>query len=170
MNTKKLVVFFGKPGAGKTTLIGETFPDANVVDVKAFVRKYRVDGTVPEEKTLQGYQDMYEHIAGLDDDLIILELGANHEKFNVQELLKSQDKRELYLFLCNASLETLKERLQNRSDQDDMEKMLKRLERDFPGEYIRLFEKAGMQYILLDMEQPWTDNLILVQQRLRDDK
>ena len=46
--------------------------------------------------------------------------------------------------------------------------MERRLKRDFPGVYLALLENAGFEYTILDMEQPWTDNMILVNQRLRE--
>lgn len=168
MQKKKLIVFFGKPGAGKTTIIQEKFANEKVIDVKTYVFAYRKDGTVPEEKTLDAYHDMYDYVRTLDDDTVILELGTNHAEYNIQQLKALQPSRRIILFLCNASDETLRERLQNSVSHEDMEKMYVRLERIFPDEHIELLETAGMYYVLLDMEQPWTDNVILISQRLRD--
>lgn len=168
MQEKKLIVFFGKPGAGKTTIIQEKFAGEKVVDVKTYVVAYRKDGTVPEEKTLDAYHDMYDYVRTLDDDTVVLELGTNHAEYNIQQLKVLQSVRRVALFLCNASDETLRERLQNSVSHEDMEKMYVRLERVFPDEHIKLLEAAGMEYVLLDMEQPWTDNVILISQRLRD--
>lgn len=170
MNTKKLVVFFGKPGAGKTTLISETFPDVRVVDVKPFVVAYKKNDVLPEARTLDGYKDMYKVLAEMEDDLIIVELGTNHEAYNIEQLQGLASERQLFVFLCTASVETLRQRIQSRDETIDPEALERRLRRDFPGEYIKLFEEAGIQYVFLDMEQPWTDNLILVQQRIRDDE
>jgi len=170
MQKKKLVVFFGKPGAGKTTLISETFPDTKVVDVKSFVLAYKQSNILPEEKTLDGYKDMYKALADIEDDLIVLELGTNHEVYNIEQLQSLAPKRQIYIFLCTASVETLRQRIQTRDEHFDPEALERRLQRNFPGLYITLLEEAGMRYVLLDMEQPWTDNLILVHQRLRDNE
>lgn len=170
MQKKKLVVFFGKPGVGKSTLIEETFPENKVVDVKPFVLAYKENDALPEEKTIDGYKDMYKALTGTEDDLIVLELGTNHEAYNIEQLQIMASECQLFIFLCTASVETLRQRIQSRDEKIDFEALERRLQRDFPGEYIKLLEEAGLLYVLLDMEQPWTDNLILVHQRLRDDE
>ncbi len=170
MQKKKLVIFFGKPGAGKSTLITETFLDNKVVDVKPFVLAYKKNDVLPEEKTLNGYKDMYKALTDMEDDLIVVELGTNHEAYNIERLQDLASERQIFIFLCTASVETLRQRIQLRDEKINPEALERRLERDFPGQYITLLEEAGMHYVLLDMEQPWTDNLILVHQRLRDDE
>ena len=62
MSKKKLLVFIGKPGSGKTTLIQKIFPDQKIVDVLPFVLAYKVGGILPEEKTIEGYRDMYKYL------------------------------------------------------------------------------------------------------------
>ncbi len=156
MSAKKLLVFIGKPGAGKTTLINKEFPDKKIIDVLPFVMSYKVAGRVPEEKTLDGYRDMYRHLRELNDDFVILELGTNHADFNITELKKIGQMFAVQVFLCVASNQTLRERIQLRDRGDDMEAMERRLQRVFPDEHIMLLERAGLSYIILDMEKSLT--------------
>lgn len=168
MNNKKLLVFIGKIGAGKTTLINETFENIPIVDVKPFVRAYWEKDTVPEDKTLQAYKDMYQRVESMNYETIVLELGTNHASFNIKQLNAIRATYIVHLFLCIASVETLRERLKERSDDIPEDARERRLNIDFPNTHIPLIEAVGLSYTILDMEQPWTDNLILVHQRIRD--
>lgn len=170
MGQKKLIVFFGKPGAGKSTIIRETFAQERIVDVKDYVLRYRAGDDVPEEKTIDGYRDMYRFVISLKDPVVVLELGTNHPVYNVEQLKALGASRVVVIFLCTASVDTLDERLRNRSARfiGDLARIRERLQRPFPNELIPLLELAGLSYTVLDMEQPWTDNVILINQRLRD--
>lgn len=164
---KPLLVFMGKPGSGKTTLIKELFPKKKIIDVKPFVLAYEVDGQVPEKKTVLGYRDMYKEISEKHADMAILELGTNHPALNIEELQKQAEVREVHIFLCTASVDTLRERIIGRDENDNMEAMEKRLKRNFPDTHLPLIELRELSYSILDMEQPMTDNMILVKQLLR---
>ncbi|MDD5342108.1 MAG: AAA family ATPase [Patescibacteria group bacterium] len=159
---KKLLVFIGKPGVGKTTLINKVFPDQKIIDVQPYVWSYKVNGRVPEEKTLNAYQDMYRHLESLNDALVILELGTNHAEFNIKELKKLSQQFEVRVYLCTASVETCRARIKIRARGDDMEAMERRLQRDFPDEHIKQLKSAGLEYITLDMESPLSE----IQQQL----
>lgn len=168
MKKKKLFVFLGKIGAGKTTLIKEAFEGVPLVDVKPFVRAYWEGDTVPEEKTLQAYQDMYVKLKELEDPEVVVELGTNHNDYNIRHLKVLSQQRLVHLFLCIASVETLRQRLEERTDDIPEEAREKRLAVDFPNSHLPLIEAVRLPYTILDMEQPWTDNVILVHQRIRD--
>ncbi len=168
MDKKKLLVFIGKIGAGKSTLIKEAFADVEVIDVQPFVRAYWEGDTVPEEKTLLAYKDMYKRLRSMNDNTIVVELGTNHASFNIQELKIFNADCALHLFLCIASVETLRQRLMERNDDMPEEARERRLKIDFPSTHLTLIEDAGLPYTILDMEQPWTDNVILARQRVRD--
>ncbi|MBI5037283.1 MAG: 50S ribosome-binding GTPase [Candidatus Kerfeldbacteria bacterium] len=164
---KQLLVFMGKPGVGKTTLINELFPGHTIIDARPFVLKYMVDGEIPEDKTILGYRDMYAALGKLTDPIIILELGTNHEQLNVKQLAAFAQQADVRVFICTASVETLRKRVIERSIHDDMEAMERRFARDFPNSHLALFEQVGIEPYFLDMEQPMTDNVILVRQALR---
>ncbi|MFA5106934.1 MAG: hypothetical protein WC497_01245 [Patescibacteria group bacterium] len=163
MSVKKLLVFIGKPGAGKTTLINQAFPDKKIIDVLPFVMSFKVAGKVPEEKTIIGYRNMYRHLQKLDDDFVILELGTNHADFNVAELKKISQLFPVQIYLCVASNQTLRERIQSRNRGDDMEAMERRLQRVFPDDHITLLERAGLSYTVLDMEKPLATHSALIE-------
>jgi dephospho-CoA kinase len=158
----KLLVFTGKPGVGKTTLISAAFPDKKVIDVRPFVIAYRVNNIVPEEKTIDGYKDMYKHLADLNDPLLILELGTNHPELNISELKKLSNTRDIHLFLCNADTNTCRERMIQRNRGDNMEAMERRLKKDFPNSHLSLLENSQLRHTILNMEQELDENTSIV--------
>lgn len=162
----KLLVFIGKPGAGKSTLIKELNPDGVIIDVKTFVLAYEVNGQVPEEKTEQAYHDMYAQVMDKHEDLLVLEIGTNHPQVNVDEFKKLSSDWEIFIFICTASIDTLKKRIIIRPEDNDMAAMERRLQRNFPELHLSLLERASLPYVILDMEQPMTDNIILVNQSI----
>lgn len=164
---KQLLVFMGKPGAGKTTLINELFPGHTIIDVRPYVTKYMVDGVLPEEKTLQGYHDMYADFGTQQEETVILELGTNHAELNTAKLGTLATECDLRVFICTASVETLRNRVIGRPLYDDMAAMERHFARDFPNSHLPFFKKVGIEPYFLDMEQPMTDNIILVRQALR---
>ncbi len=156
----------GKPGAGKTTLITELFPGHTIMDVRPYVTAFLVNGVLPEEKTIQGYHDMYAALETVPDDIVILELGTNHEQLNVQKLAEFAQHCDVRVFICTASVDTLRQRVTRRPIYDDMAAMERRFAREFPNSHLPLFAAAGIEPYFLDMEQPMTDNAILVRQVL----
>ena len=168
VNKNQLLVFIGKPGVGKTTLLKELYPDSRIIDVKTFVLAYEKDGQVPEEKTEQAYHDMYSRISDQTDDFLVLEMGTNHPNVNVDELKKLSTNWNIFIYICIASVDTLKKRIIARPEDNDMAAMERRLHRDFPATHLSLLERANLSYFILDMEQPMTDNIILVKQSIKN--
>ena len=158
----KLFVFVGKPGVGKTTLINKVFSSAKLIDVMPYVKAYEVDGKVPEEKTLDGYRDMYDVIDNLDDEIVILELGTNHEKFNIKKLERLLSKFEISIFICNASIDTCRNRVKNRKREFDNQALEKRLQKNFPNIYLRALKNSKLKYEVLDMERDVEENKELI--------
>ncbi|MBU0707372.1 AAA family ATPase [Patescibacteria group bacterium] len=154
MQKNTLVVFVGKPGVGKTTLIKRVFPDKKLIDVLPYVYAYKVNGHVPEERTLDGYKDMYKDLLKMSEPLVILELGSNHPEFNVQQLSNLQKDFQIKIYICTAEIDTLRQRVIGRNRGDDMEAMELRLQRKFPQEHIKKLEKTDLEYDVLDMEKP----------------
>ncbi|MFZ6035744.1 MAG: hypothetical protein ACOYUK_01240 [Patescibacteria group bacterium] len=163
---KQLLVFMGKPGAGKTTLIHELFPGQMIFDVADFIAAYRTGTTWPEHKTLQGYEDMYMALEHMQD-VVILELGTNHAEYNINQLRQIRQHADVRVFVCTASVDTLRQRVLRRPGFRDMESIERRFAWDFPNSHLPLFTQAGIEPYFLDMEQPMTDNVILVRQALR---
>ena len=160
-----LLVFIGKPAIGKTTLIRHVFPGAEVIDVKSFVRSYRVQGHVPEIDTARGYEDMYNYISSLKGPCI-LELGTGHAEMNTLKLRGASDRFHVVAIFCEASEETCKRRLDERGDPYDHEAMLSRIARVFPAEHIGLFSKYKVEYFKMNMEGSLTDSANILTQVL----
>ena len=160
-----LIVFIGKPGVGKSTIIQRVFPKTTCVDVMPFVKKYEIDGIVPEEKTILGYQEMYQSLSSQferEDQFLILELGTNHPELNIQELVKISEKASLCVFLCIASIDVCRTRSRERGRAFDMDALERRLQRSFPESHLALLKDSSINYRRLDMELPLEDNVEIV--------
>ena len=148
---RKLVVFVGKPGSGKSTLIQRVFPDKKAVDVFPFVIALHNGDQVTDEAAVRGYQEMYKHVAELSDDVVILELGTNHPELNVRELVALSRDTEVSIFLLDADKDVCRERVHARSlelwSDDGLER---RLARDFPNTHLKLLEDSGLTYYVID--------------------
>lgn len=104
MKKRRLYVFAGKPGAGKTTIINKIFSKGEkIVDVLPFVEQFRVGKKVLEHKTITAYENMYEYLKKIKDSIAVLEIGMNHPELNISEIEKLQDEYEVTLFLCETS-------------------------------------------------------------------
>ena len=152
---KKLLVFIGKPGVGKSTLIKNAFPKHNPVDVLPFIYEFRnPDGSTREDKLIISYQKMYEHLNSIKDEFILLEIGTGFPEFNVSALKKLELNYDLKIYLCTATEETHWKRANERGMRHSTEAFKLRMQRDFPGTHKELLEKSLLPYSILDMEQP----------------
>lgn len=147
----KLFVFAGKPGVGKTTIIGKIFPDKKIVDVLYFIEVFRVDGVVPEDKTLTAYENMYRQLADIDESEVILEIGTNHPELNISELEKLRDRYDITIFLCDADRETCYARAMERGNmRHDTEAWEERMKRDFPNTFIGPLSATPIVHAVVD--------------------
>ena len=158
MPKHKLLVFIGKPGVGKTTLIKKEFSKTKFYDVKPYIIPHVGDGKWPEEKTLDCYKKMYQDINKEEED-IVLEIGTNHAEFNIAELESLQQRFRLVIIICILPIEENKKRYIGRDEIIDMEAFEKRLHKDFPNSHMDLVKKSGIPYFTLDM-QPTTEEII----------
>ncbi len=164
MAAKKLLVFIGKPGAGKTTIIKKAFPDQEIIDVLPYVFAYKVNGRVPEEKTLDGYKDMYQALHNMSQAFVILELGSNHPEFNVDQLVELQKKFEVTVFVCTADVDTLRQRIIGRKRGDDMEAMERRLQWNTIDTYISLLKENHINHYVLNTNKEIIENIKIVKE------
>jgi dephospho-CoA kinase len=155
MRKRNLVVFIGKPGAGKSTLISSFFSGQEVIDVFPYIMRHKKKGKVPEAQTIHAYREMYGHIGSQNfkGDLI-LELGTNHSELNAEELEKLKGKFNLKIFLCDAPKHICRSRAIKRGRKFDKKALELRLERDFPNSHTKLLEESGMKFDVLDMTRP----------------
>lgn len=155
---RKLIVLVGKPGAGKTTLIETAFPGEKFVDVLPYIERFRLpDGSVPEDKTITAYEKMYQDMARIDNDLVILELGTNHPEFNIKKLEKLKQTYEIIVYLCLASVETCWTRARERGMRHTTESFELRMKRNFPATHQKLLDDVSLNYKLIDMERPLSE-------------
>jgi uridine kinase len=149
----KLIVFAGKPGVGKTTIIQRLFKNATIVDVQTFVMVH-VDEfpIVPKEKNIFGYKTMYKHIATLKKPVVVVEIGTSHPGFNIRQLEKLQNRYKISLFLCDASVETCRIRSLARKLNFDGKWIESRLQRNFPGSFLNILKDTNLDYKIINTE------------------
>lgn len=168
MKKNDLIVFIGKPGAGKSTLIKSVFSDQKIVDVLPYAMKHKKGSKIPETQTIHAYQEMYEHIGNRKSETdIILELGTNHPELNVKELGKLKGKFNLKIFLCDAPKHVCRERAVKRGRKFDRKALELRLARDFPNSHVKLLKKASINLEILDMKKLLDINMRLVSSVIR---
>ena len=151
---RKLLVFAGKPGVGKSTIIKRLFPELHVVDVEPFVMEFQVNGFINEDKTLLGYQNMYAHITQIDQPIVVLEIGTNHPDFNVQSLHALTKTHDVRLFLCEASRETCTARANERGLLHSKEGFERRMARDFPNTFLNCLRDVPVPHVVINFEGP----------------
>ena len=133
MAENQLLVFIGKPGAGKTTLICAAFPDETFVDVMPFLETFQMpDGSYKEDDVLRAYKHMYEYLETVKDPFIILELGTGYPEFNIERLKHLKESYNVLVYLCLASEATCWARAHERGMRHSKEGFARRMARDFP--------------------------------------
>ena len=149
----KLYVFAGKPGVGKTTTISKLFPGKKIVDVLSFIEVFRIAESqiIPEEKTIIAYQNMYEHLATINEPEVVLEIGTNHPELNIAELNKLNKRYDILIFLCDLDKETCYARAVERGMRHSKEAFEARMKRDFPNTFIQLISQTPMTYEVVEM-------------------
>ena len=151
---QKLIVFSGKPGVGKSTLINYLFKNDQIIDVLPFVKRYEKDGKILESDTIHAYEDMYKYINNFNfEGNVILELGTNHPQLNIEELFNLDKKFILKIFLCIAPKDICLERALKRGRKFDKKALIRRLNKNFPDSHLPLFENYNINYCILDMEK-----------------
>lgn len=152
MKKNRLIVFIGKPGAGKSTLIDSLFSGYEIVDVLPYVMKHKEKGKDPEARTIHAYWEMYEHIKSQkSEENLVLELGTNHPELNIVELEKLKGKFNIKIFLCDAPKHVCRERAEKRGRKFDKKALTLRIERDFPNSHVKLLQEKSIKYDILDM-------------------
>ena len=165
MNTKnRLIVFAGKPGVGKSSIIERISHGWTVIDVWHFMVPHIKTGEVPpEEKNILAYQMMYEYVAEIDASRLILELGTNCPVVNVAGLLRLINRYEIDVLLCEAPVELCRERLQARGYRVSGDGIDRRLARDFPNIFLSELRGTPLRHHLINTE----GNIDEVSQRIK---
>lgn len=164
MEKDKLLVFAGKPGAGKTTIIKKLFPKDLIIDVLPFVKAFRIGKKVPEEKTIIAYQNMYRYLASIKKPKIILEIGTNHPELNISELKKLQNNYNIKIFLCDASRKNCYQRALQRGMRHSTQAFERRMKRDFPNIFIDLLDQYSIPYEIVDMNKSLEETIAVFKQ------
>lgn len=157
---KKLIVLFGIPGCGKTTL-AEAFikkhPEFTRHDVFKYVEKYKdPQGVMEENYSIKSYREMYHDLEKIDYD-VILEMGTNYPRFNLRRLKRLKDQKNLLLIFCLLAREESYRRAKARGIIRNFifkdEYLIPRIHRNFPQGHAVRCDNLGLAYHKLDMKK-----------------
>lgn len=165
-----LIVLFGHVGCGKTTLIkrfleqNENFVSLDVFD---YIKKYKdKTGHIEPEKTLVAYNELYNKLSTVKDN-IILELGTNHGKLNIENLSRLSNNFSAKIIFCLLDTKICIKRVIARGKINPVEKihkkdLLAKFKRRFPEEQMNLAKEHDLSYITLDMSLPLEKKLEII--------
>jgi len=167
---KKILVFVGRPGAGKSFLINkflDKYPYFESVDVFHYIKLIKEKmGNVPEELTIGAYEQMYQDFNFMEKD-IILELGTNHPEFNLKKLAGLTRSHQVTLLLCLLDIEVCRNRCLARGQNDSAlifvgQSLEIRLNRIFPDLHKKFADSFNLKYHEIEMSLPIKERLDLI--------
>src|SRR3989338_10416281 len=164
----KLLVLFGRPGCGKTTLI-EKFVKHNsayrYLDVYTFVRDLKDQtGLVGEDMIIKAYERVYQDLNKAIDS-VIFESGTKHPEYNLKQLAFLSDRFKISLIFCHQDIEICRQRCLERQAKNLENKYVKprtleiRLKRPYPDIHQRLASEFNLPCHHLDMSMPFEDRI-----------
>lgn len=157
----KLFVFFGKPGAGKSTIIHAALSNVPAYDVASIILTGHSHPIQPEVPW-NAYQQIYLDILAQPLRDRVMEMGTSYPEFNCAQLKKLTEYFSVRVWLCAAGIPTLQLRRKQKTIPFTEEAFEDRLHRDFPGPFQALVEQEGIAYTLLDTEQPLEQSVAIV--------
>ncbi len=161
---KKLIVFAGKPGVGKTTIIGRLFPEKKIIDVFTFIEPFVIDGNTSQEKSMVAYQNMYHHLETIDEVEVILEIGTNYPELNILNLERLLISYDIKMFLCDLDKETCYQRAIERGMRHCPEAFAERMNRDFPNTFIKPLSQTSIIYEIVSMHDSLPETIEKIRQ------
>lgn len=169
---KKIIVLIGYPGSGKTTLAGAFIQKHNqyvLHDVYQYIKQYKnVDGGLEDESMAKrAYEDMYSALEKNNQN-VILELGTNYPEINADRLKDISNNANVSICICLLSVEECYLRVKVRGRPFAEESLKRRLERVFPAEHEKYFEKNNLKYHYLQMEQAIEDQIRALEEIIKD--
>ncbi|PIY96759.1 MAG: hypothetical protein COY66_03160 [Candidatus Kerfeldbacteria bacterium CG_4_10_14_0_8_um_filter_42_10] len=166
-----LIVLFGFPGAGKTTLanafIGQ-HAEYRHHDIYRYIEHYRKpDGSlIGEEFTIKAYQKMYQDLEAMTGSTL-LELGTNHPGFNIQKLKELKTAWNVIIVFCILDKQECLKRTAQRERAFEEQALLRRFARNFPAEHQNLCQQLELNYYLLDMGQSVEQQVIYLETKIK---
>lgn len=165
-----ILLFFGRPAVGKTTIIDHTFPEHYKVDVFLYVESYLKNGWITKDESLESCKKAYASFANFKCHhpvTIIAEFGTSCPELNVikiKELIKKRKK--ILVFICEAPSTVCLKRIKSRSGMNNAQLRQKILQRNSIQDLAQQFGRANIPYHLLDMTKDLETNKKIILDRL----
>lgn len=165
-----IILFFGRPAVGKTTIIDYAFPEHYKVDVFLYVASHLKHGWITKNNLLGSYRKIYANLDSFKCHhpiTIIAEFGTSCPELNVikiNELIRK--KKKILIFVCEAPGKTCLERIKSRSGMNNAQLRQKILRRDSVQNLTKQFDQANIPYHLLDMTKNLETNKKIILEKL----
>ncbi|MFH1275516.1 MAG: hypothetical protein ABIH82_00230 [Candidatus Woesearchaeota archaeon] len=154
---KKLYVFMGKPGCGKTTILKSL--GVKYYDVLYHIKRYfDENGRMDEANTIKAYHDLFKELKGLNEEKVFLELGTNHTEFVMKNLQELQVETTIFFCLLNNEECLRRNKIGNNPMPEDA--LMRRIARVFPDDHLQFISE--MKYYNLDMGKSIEENLLAI--------
>ena len=165
----RIIVFTGKPGSGKSTLIKNSFHNnESMLDIIYFARKYAKDKILhpaDEELAYREFHNEIEKTLALNE-FLILEFGTGCSELNFKKLMEWKNNHDIFIFLCDAPAGICLQRVSERGNEFDNDGLLTRVNLDFPDGYLKLWNN-NFSYQILDTTKPIPENTEIIKEKIK---
>lgn len=165
-----LVVLSGHMGAGKSTLVKNILKkNSQVVSADVFkcIVPYKDEkGYISDENTAKAYEELYEELATLKQD-VILEIGVRNPEFNLAKLGNLKSRFNITIVFCLLDKEICIERVMERGKQGqkyviERERLENKFKIPFPDIHLSLANQLQIPTQSLDMSKPQEELSVIV--------
>lgn len=162
-----IIIFFGRPAVGKTTIIGYTFPEHHKVDVLSYVKNYLKNCWVSKEHILKAYHEAYAKIKSINYPTLIAEFGSSCPELDTLKINElAHKKRKLIIFVCEAPGKICLKRIKTRNGLNNVQLRKKILQSDNIQKLTKQFDQANISYHMLDMTKDLETNKKIILSKL----
>ncbi len=162
-----VIMFFGRPAVGKTTIIGYTFPEHHKVDVLSYVKNYLKNCWVSKENILKAYREAYAKVKSINCPTLIAEFGSSCPELDILKINELvHKKRKMIIFVCEAPSKVCLKRIATRNGLNNAQLRKKILQSNNIQKLIEQFDQANIPYHMLDMTKDLETNKKVILSKL----